>query len=285
MEKQERIKFSLLLCTLNRKILLKKCVKSLLKQSYKNYEIIIVDQSDERNDDYKGIAQIKYLHISQKGLSNARNYGLQFVEGDYVALIDDDAVYDPKYLEVAAEFINSREENIGIVSGKGIDPDTKETLLKKMESAGTTQISWGLIFDLCMSAMMIIRRNVLNGGFDADFGVGAKYGAGEETDLVIRALENKELVFYVPEMIVYHKSTRSVVDLERAYKYSMGFGALLKKHYVTYNKGLFLILFIKLLCRSIAGCMLFFCGNKKYERSVYTLRGKLYGFRNYENME
>lgn len=87
------IKFSLLIATLNRPKILQTCVKGLLNQTYDNYEIIIIDQSDKefRNDSIAEIDnRITYIHIDEKGLSHARNIGLQCVTGDYVCLIDDD---------------------------------------------------------------------------------------------------------------------------------------------------------------------------------------------------
>lgn len=89
---------SLLICTLNREELLTRCVESLLGQTYHNIEIIIVDQSDIPSILFLNNIRIKYIHINEYGLSNARNIGLEFCHGKWVALIDDDAVYSDNYL-------------------------------------------------------------------------------------------------------------------------------------------------------------------------------------------
>ncbi|MCR5798809.1 MAG: glycosyltransferase [Lachnospiraceae bacterium] len=274
------IKFSFLLCTLNREELLRRCVNSLLEQSYDKYEIVIIDQSDNINYDYQNSECIKYYHVSEKGLSRSRNLGLQFCEGDFIALIDDDAVYDHNYLKEANETIENTND-VGILAGRIKDPITGEYLLPHMIEANTINIKWNSIFDYCMSAAMIIHKSILSDGFDMDFGIGAQYGAGEETDIVIKTLIEKKRVIYNPALIVYHKSNTDIIDYTRTYNYSVGFGALYKKYYLKNRKILWGWLYIKSLIKSMGGILLYSIGNKKYKRSLYSLKGKIDGFKKY----
>lgn len=75
---------------------LKKCIDSVLSQTYKNIEIILVDDGSTDNssqicDEYKLIdKRIKVIHKENGGLSSARNVGIDNSNGEFVALIDSD---------------------------------------------------------------------------------------------------------------------------------------------------------------------------------------------------
>ena len=103
------MKFSLILATLDRSKEIKECLNSLTVQEEQDFEIIVIDQSD--NDKTKTIVErfntlnIKYYAVDFKGLSKARNYGLQYAEGEYACLLDDDAIYTRNYLLQARKII------------------------------------------------------------------------------------------------------------------------------------------------------------------------------------
>ena len=84
---------------------LKKCIESVINQTYRNLEILLIDDgSDDGSevvcDQYgKRDERIKVFHKSNGGLSSARNYGLQYVTGDYVGFVDSDDYIDIKMYE------------------------------------------------------------------------------------------------------------------------------------------------------------------------------------------
>jgi len=93
------MKFSLVMTTLGRDKDIINFIESLLKQTYTNYELIIVDQnSDDRVvkifDQYKEKINIKYHHCAKRGISVGRNMGLKYVTGDIIGFPDDDCEYD-----------------------------------------------------------------------------------------------------------------------------------------------------------------------------------------------
>ena len=79
---------------------LEKCVNSIVSQSYKNLEIILVDDGSQDKcpelcDNFaKTDSRIKVIHKSNGGLSSARNVGIKFASGDYIALVDSDDYID-----------------------------------------------------------------------------------------------------------------------------------------------------------------------------------------------
>ena len=75
---------------------LRKCVDSVINQTYKNLEIILVDDGSPDNcpkicDEYANQdSRIKVIHKENGGLSDARNAGMKIAKGEYVSFIDSD---------------------------------------------------------------------------------------------------------------------------------------------------------------------------------------------------
>lgn len=100
------MKFSIVIPAYNVAVYLENCLKSILDQTYDNYEIIIVNDgstdktgkvADNLADQYE---QITVIHQSNGGASKARNTGMKNVTGDYVLFLDgDDFWSDSHFLE------------------------------------------------------------------------------------------------------------------------------------------------------------------------------------------
>ena len=229
------MKFTLLVATLNRPRELRKCLEHLLAQTYPDYEIIIVDQSDPERTD-ASVAEmsprIRYLHIDQRGLSHARNVGLRYAEGDYICLVDDDGLYEADVLERAAEVIAA--EAPVILGGKLMDPATG----RYIESGPSRRVTWGNALRGFSSAVMMIDRSfLLAHPFDERFGLGAEFGACEESDLVLAALREAKKVWYTDRYTVLH----TLVSIEQTApaklrQYSHAFGALYRKTIRHYSR-------------------------------------------------
>lgn len=88
---------------------LRKCIESIMSQSYTNLEIILVDDgatdsSGSICDEYKDKdKRIKVIHKNNGGLSSARNAGLQVATGDYISYVDSDDYIQKNFIE---ELIN-----------------------------------------------------------------------------------------------------------------------------------------------------------------------------------
>lgn len=85
--------------------LLDKCINSIINQTYKNLEIIIVDDGSKQEcadecDRLVGLdPRIVLIHQANKGLSGARNAGLDIVKGDYIGFVDSDDYVEPEMYE------------------------------------------------------------------------------------------------------------------------------------------------------------------------------------------
>ena len=98
----EEIKISVIIPVYNVEKYLKECVDSVLNQTYKNIEVILVDDGSPDNcpricDDYANSDdRIKVLHKTNGGLSSARNVGLEIMDGDYFIFLDSDDYWNDK---------------------------------------------------------------------------------------------------------------------------------------------------------------------------------------------
>ena len=84
---------------------LRECIDSIIKQTYKNLEIILVDDGSPDNcgqicDEYaKKDDRIKVIHKENGGLSSARNAGLDIATGEYISFIDSDDYVSNNFIE------------------------------------------------------------------------------------------------------------------------------------------------------------------------------------------
>ena len=132
------MKFSIIVPVFNVEKYLSSCLESILKQTYDNFEVIIVDDGSTDNsykiiEEYsKSDKRFKKYKKKNGGVSSARNYGITKATGDYILFVDSDDTINTKLLEVlnakiiecdSIDLIKYNMEFIG--SGKNLD--TNET--------------------------------------------------------------------------------------------------------------------------------------------------------------
>lgn len=97
---------------------LKRCVESIIQQTYKNLEIILVNDGspDKSGDlcDYYATRddRIKVVHKKNGGLSDARNVGLQYASGDIISFVDSDDWLDLNFYEKIIEIMINHDADI-----------------------------------------------------------------------------------------------------------------------------------------------------------------------------
>lgn len=91
---------SAIITTHNRLSLLKRAVESALSQTYKNIEVIVVDDaSTDGTPEYCNELPLRYIYIPKeesRGGNHARNLGILAAKGEYVAFLDDDDYWLPR---------------------------------------------------------------------------------------------------------------------------------------------------------------------------------------------
>ncbi len=279
------MKFSLVLATLGRDLEVADFLKSLLFQTYKDFEVIIIDQNkDGKIDDivesFAACLDIKHLKVDFTGNARARDYGIGKSQGRIVAFPDDDCAYDKDVLKkVVAEFKRRKDLSV-LVAGSydvstsrfsiGVNSD-KPQYFSRFEMMG---VEFTQFFD----------RKRLDGKqfyLDHDFGIGSKYSGAEGFELLYRLLRAGSTAFYNPDIKIYHPDKDHYkLGTGRMLMYSTGIGAYIRKFakqrdvYILYYivRKMFVAPILKMLLALIL------LNPKKLAYSFYNLVGIWRGF-------
>lgn len=113
-------KVSVIIPTCNRPDLLPRAIKSVLNQTYQDFEIIIIDDGQEKSAESVvrqfNNPRIKYIkHETGKGGAAARNTGVKASSGEYFAFLDDDDEWLPEKLEKQTKVFDSCDDSVVMV--------------------------------------------------------------------------------------------------------------------------------------------------------------------------
>lgn len=252
----QQLKFSLIVPTIGRDTDLERLLHSLEQQSYRNYELIIVDQNpDNRVENVltkfeHSIPEIKHIKLNAKGASRARNEGLKHSCGDIIAFPDDDCEYASNVLAEAEKMFGNTEYDvitgIHVAEWPSFLPKVATLVPLNMHNIWTRGV---------VESVLFFKRAVFDhvGLFDEELGVGSGtiWGSGEGTDYLLRVLKNNFKMADCSSIIIKHEKEvfdRPNVHL-KAFRYSVGRRYVLDKYKYNY---FFILLniwypFIKLL--------------------------------------
>jgi glycosyltransferase involved in cell wall biosynthesis len=162
---------SVVIPTYNRAWILTEAIKSVLSQTFENYELIVVDDGSTDNtrlllDSFKDIRAISQKN---KGVSAARNSGIEAAAGDYLAFLDSDDLWLPEKLASQMAFFKTHPEamicqtqEIWIRNGRRINP--------KRRHRKASGMFFERSLDLCLvsPSAVIIKKDLLDdvGRFD-----------------------------------------------------------------------------------------------------------------------
>ena len=110
---------------------LAQCVDSILSQTHKDLEIILVDDGSPDNcgvmcDDYaKRDSRVRVIHKGNGGLSDARNAGLAVCTGDYISFVDSDDYIASDMYEILAAFAEKEDLDVAMCGMVRVEPDHK----------------------------------------------------------------------------------------------------------------------------------------------------------------
>ncbi|MDI6696136.1 MAG: glycosyltransferase family 2 protein [Anaerolineales bacterium] len=117
------MKVSVIIPAYNQGVYLGKAVQSVLDQTYPDFDIIIVDDgsTDVTADIARGFKdqRIRYIYQENRGLSAARNTGIQNSDGELLTFLDSDDLFFPDKLEVLVAELNHHPE-VGFVAGQAV---------------------------------------------------------------------------------------------------------------------------------------------------------------------
>jgi glycosyltransferase involved in cell wall biosynthesis len=227
--RQKRPAFSVIVPTYERHAHLPQLLACLARQTYPDFEVILVDQSAAPwtvPEEFASL-DVVYEHTDLKGTSRARNLGASLARGDVLAFTDDDCQPEPEWLKNAQRhFANTSVVGVEglIVSDHVNDPDYRAVTNVGFEGIGF------------MTANLLLRRDVFNAidGFDEQFDVPFR----EDTDLGWRASTLGEIPFGHDVRVFHPPHKRSVAREAHAARarFFEKDALLLKKHPDRYKK-------------------------------------------------
>ena len=187
---------SVIIVTKNHSKYLKKCLDSVLNQTYKNIEIIIIDHNSSDNTAEIVFSlktnKIKYiLYKKNKGIADVRNFGVQNSQGEYVFFTDADCIATRNWIEEGINFF--LKENVAGVEGK--------TIAENQNFGASEHFVENYLGGQYQTCNMGYKKRIL-----VELGMfNEKYKtAYEDIDLALR-VKKKYSIKFNPNMLIFHQ--------------------------------------------------------------------------------
>ncbi len=213
MKSPAALKLSLIIPVYNRPEEIKELLESLLRQTYKDFEVIIVEDgstipSKEIAEKFSEQLNIKYYYKPNSGPGPTRNYGMEKASGNYFIILDSDVILPPRYVENVIKALNTNY--VDAFGGPDKEHESFSDIQKAISYAMTSPLTTGGIrgksekFEKFhpRSFNMGISKKVFQktGGFFF-----SRFQYGEDIDLSIRIIQAGFKTRLIPEAYVYHK--------------------------------------------------------------------------------
>ncbi|MHB8773178.1 MAG: glycosyltransferase family 2 protein [Syntrophales bacterium] len=214
---------SVVIVNWNGRAFLPECLEALRRQVYRAFSVILVDNGSDDGSAAFVSAQYPEVRVlalpENKGFAAANNVALRMVETEFVALLNNDAVPDPVWLQSLVEALEDCPQ-AGLAASKMLLYDRRAMIDRAGDGytrAGAALLrgrglpaerhqvrEW--VFGACAAAAlyrMVMLRDI--GFFDEDF-----FLLYEDVDLSFRAQLKGYRCVYVPEALVYHRGSSSI---------------------------------------------------------------------------
>lgn len=269
---------SLIIPTYGRINELAELLESLNCQTYKKFEVLVIDQNDvlcidDIIESYDKLLNITHIKSSRKGIAISKNIGIKNAKGVLITFTDDDCKYYPETLQDAFNYSQNNEKT-DLFFGRIYDSEQKVNVMRNWASFDIKLSK--LNFHNNFSAITCFSKKK-NLNFDENFGVGSKYGCGEEIDYIMQALNLKMNIMYTPEISLWHpKLDVNVMTKEKVYYYAKGYGAVFRKN-LNFPYG---FLFISSLCYQIVQMIISLLkfDLKTFIKRRIAFKGRIVGF-------
>lgn len=283
------MKVSLILATLGRDKEVAEFLASLQNQSYKNFELIVIDQNRDGKIDaivesFADRFELRHVKVDFTGNARARDHGIGLANGRIIGFPDDDCMYDQDVLKkVVAEFAGRGRMAI-LVAGSYDFSSSRFSIGVNSRKAGyfSRLRMMGVEFTQFFDVERVDRRQF---HLDHDFGIGSKYSGGEGFELLYRLLRAGDAAFYTPDIKIYHADKDHYkLGTGRMLMYSTGVGAYIRKFANQHDVFILYYIVRKMLVAPVLKMLLaaFMLNPKRLAYSFYNLVGVWRGFLTYE---
>ena len=198
------------------------CIDSVLAQTYKDFELLLVDdgstdRSGEICDEYeKNDPRVKVFHIENSGSSAARNYGIDRAKGDYLGFIDSDDEIEPDMYEFLYELLKKENADMSmcgladIYGGKVVNP-VSEPVYKVMNDSESIRT----VFEAKLTSVTPVNKLYKKELFE-----GVRYPVGEDSG------EDASII-----IDLLSKCKKTVLDNTQKYKYIHRVGSITTRQF------------------------------------------------------
>ncbi|MCQ2577012.1 MAG: glycosyltransferase family 2 protein [Treponema sp.] len=195
---------------------LEDCVKSLLSQTFTDFEIILVDDGSPDNsgalcDKYAASdSRIKVFHKENGGVSSARNKGIEIAEGEWICFVDSDDWVEPDYLEVMYQTALENKADVSVCGFVG----GKKTALKTFDGTSACVSVFSQKGFGGYSPLKLIRSGILKSGESVRYNENYRYL--EDSEFFLRVFKKcSKVVWNNHPLYHYRENTASVTQQKR----------------------------------------------------------------------
>lgn len=247
--------FTVVICTRDRADLLRGTLTSVLELDYPDFDVVIVDNAADATDTVEMVARefasqrVRVVSEPIAGLAHARNTGLRYASGVFVAYTDDDVVIDPYWLRgLASGFARGDRVDCvcGLVSSGELRSEVQaffggrvsgaRNLIPREYSLTAPPTDLPMFpfsaGELGTGANFALRRTraLTLGGFDTALGVGSLTDGGEDRDIFTRVLVSGAALVVAPSAVVWNRPCSDLAALRvQAHGSGIGRGGWLTK--------------------------------------------------------
>jgi GT2 family glycosyltransferase len=216
---------SVIIVSWNSAIYLPRCLSALVAQSYRDFEVLIVDNGSSDNailnvEDSYPTLDLRVERLEKNtGFAVANNIGARLAQGKWLALLNADAFPEPDCLKQLLQAVDDNPE-FTFFASRQIQANTPELLDGTGDAYHVSGLAWrenynnlaskygmqsGEVFSACAAAALYLRDDFMKvGGFDEDY-----FSYHEDVDLGFRLRLTGGRCLYVPQAVVHHVGSAS----------------------------------------------------------------------------
>ena len=203
---------------------IERCLHSVLNQTYKNYEIILIDDGSE--DDIKNLISTKYRESVQfveqtnQGVSVARNRGIEMTKTPYVHFLDADDALHPQFFEFVHQVIQENKSFKIIGAHYSRDKNILNKSYGKLEYRDIKDY-----FKIAIrNSLFITSASVINMDFfKENSAFNPRLKKGQDIEVWFRILESEGKAFYIENTLLYYsdedenQATKRKIDINNRF--------------------------------------------------------------------
>jgi len=216
-------KISVIIPVYNGEKTLERCLNSVLKQNYKNYEVIPVDNNSTDNskriieDFQKKDKRVKYALETVQGRGAARNCGVNLAQGEIIVMIDQDCVAPKNWIDGLIKPILNENENASLGFQTDIIKNYWTKSIQKRDAEFFNRVNDGVYIRNIDPKNFAIKSQIMK-----KYQFDTKLYSGDDVDLFLRLWKDNIKIRFVPDIKVGHSHQDSLIkviksEFERAY--------------------------------------------------------------------